>query len=188
MLKRYLITLGATTTAGGKVTSGCAFMSIDDALVALEGDTVWCPACESEGVIALDGPRLSSAFEGREEALGDDLCMCKCSAPPRLVAAQSFEWQEIDTEWHVERSEATARAATALNGEGQQAAPADAMPLLLLDPGTQEPLRHRPYRLQLSGGGVSEGSTDGEGATRPLTAAERASVHAWQFGGPKTPA
>ncbi|MFC5463018.1 PAAR domain-containing protein [Massilia niabensis] len=111
MLKRYLITVGATTTAGGKVTSGCAFMSIGDAPVALEGDTLWCPACLSEGVIALDGPRLSSTFEGREEALGDDLCMCKCSPPPRLVAAQGFEWQEIDSDWHAEQSAATASAA-----------------------------------------------------------------------------
>ncbi|MFC5463017.1 hypothetical protein [Massilia niabensis] len=62
------------------------------------------------------------------------------------------------------------------------------MPLLLLDPDTQAPLRHRPYRLQLSAGAVIEGSTDGDGATRPLTAAERAAVLAWQFGGPTTSA
>ena len=98
MLTRYLITIGAATTAGGKVTSGSAFLSINDAAVALEGDTVWCPACASEGVIALDGPRLSSTFEDREEALDGDLCLCKCSPPPRLVASQSFECQEVDTD------------------------------------------------------------------------------------------
>ena len=98
MLTRYLITIGATTTAGGKVTSGSAFMSIDGSAVALEGDTVWCPGCMSEGIIGLDGPRVPCTVDGREEALEDDLCLCKCSPPPRLVAAQTFKWQVIDTD------------------------------------------------------------------------------------------
>jgi uncharacterized Zn-binding protein involved in type VI secretion len=105
MLTRYLITIGATTTAGGTVTSGSALNTIDEVGVALEGDTVWCPACQSEGVIALDGPRLPCTFDGREEALDDDLCMCKCSPPPRLVATQRFESQDIATDWHAQRSE-----------------------------------------------------------------------------------
>lgn len=188
MLTRYLITIGATTTAGGTVTSGSAMNTIDGIGIALEGDPVWCPACQSEGVIALDGPRLSSTFDGREEALDDDLCLCKCSPPPRLVACQGFESQEIDTDWHAQRSDSVADAAALLNGGAGRATPDDAVPLLLLDPGTQAPLRHRPYRLQLREGGAIEGTTDAEGATRPLSVAERASVLAWQRDGQDSPA
>lgn len=97
MLKRYYITLGAGTTAGGKVISASHIDTIDGAGVALEGDRVQCPSCNSEGVIALDGPRLSERYDGREAALGDDLCMCGCSPPPRLVANQDFACQAVST-------------------------------------------------------------------------------------------
>jgi uncharacterized Zn-binding protein involved in type VI secretion len=184
MLTRYLITLGATTTAGGKVTSGSALMSIGEAAVALEGDTIWCPACNTEGVIGLDGPRLLRTVDGREEALGGDLCLCECSPPPRLIAAQSLAWQEIDTGWHAEQVEAGARMAAQRNAEEHGATMEDKLPLILLDPGTQQPLRCAPYRLQLDGT-VIEGLTDALGATQSLSAAERAAVCAWQHGRPK---
>jgi uncharacterized Zn-binding protein involved in type VI secretion len=100
MPKRYLITLGAPTTAGGKVTSANSIRSVNGAMAALEGDTVWCPKCNSAGVIMLDGPRLTETYNGKRYALNDDLCICKCRPPPRLVAAQNFVSQTIDVDWH----------------------------------------------------------------------------------------
>lgn len=99
MVDRYLITLGAPTTAGGKVASGSRFRTINGLPVAREGDICWCPACLSEGVIEPDGPRLDESVDGRLVALHDDLCRCKCSPPPRLVAAQSVVCQSIDSDW-----------------------------------------------------------------------------------------
>ena len=100
MLKRYYITLGATTTAGGTVTSASAMASMDGARIALEGDKVACPACNSEGVIQPDGARLIDLliddFGGRLFALSDDLCICGCSPPPRLVSSQTQRGQHID--------------------------------------------------------------------------------------------
>lgn len=96
MLRRYYITLGASTTAGGTVTSASHVDTIDGIGVAVEGDKVHCTGCKAEGVIALDGPRLSEKIDGREVALGDDLCICQCSPPPRLVANQSFAFQLLD--------------------------------------------------------------------------------------------
>lgn len=98
MLDRYFITLGAPTSAGGKVTSANHTKVIDGAPVALAGDSCWCPACGSDGVIGLDGPRLSDLVEGREIALGDDLCLCGCSPPPRLIASQTLVCQTIDSD------------------------------------------------------------------------------------------
>lgn len=99
-MQRYYITLGAPTSANGKVTSANHLDTIDDVPVALEGDTCWCPACNSEGVIGLNGPRLGETFDGREVALNDDLCLCKCTPPPRLLASQTLAYQIIDTYQH----------------------------------------------------------------------------------------
>lgn len=179
MLNRYFITLGAPTTAGGKVTSAHHFDTIDGVPIALEGDTCWCAACLSEGIIRPDGPRLSDTFEGRELALADDLCICKCSPPPRLVAAQTFMYQVIDSERY--EDEAAVAAATAVKANAFEEAPAaaDTFPLVLIDPDTREPLRHRPYRLELADK-VIEGTLDQNGWTQALTAAERSSVVSWQ--------
>jgi uncharacterized Zn-binding protein involved in type VI secretion len=96
MVIRYHITAGAGTTAGGKVISGSSTDSIDGARVACAGDPVSCPQCHATGVIEPDGPRLGDRFDGREVALSDDLCRCKCTPPPRLVASQTLFRQIID--------------------------------------------------------------------------------------------
>jgi uncharacterized Zn-binding protein involved in type VI secretion len=181
MIKRYYITLGATTTARGKVITASSFMSINGVKASLDGDKVWCAQCNSDGYIALDGPRLSSTYNGKQYALNDDLCICKCSPPPRLVAAQSHSSQTIDAEWHAAKAVATAETAGNLNTIQSRASGADGMPLVLLDPDTQAPFKQRPYRLELRDK-VIEGTTDQNGATRLLTSAERASVITWHVG------
>jgi uncharacterized Zn-binding protein involved in type VI secretion len=113
MLKRYLITLGAHSTAGGTVSSARSVRSVNSATVALEGDKVWCPRCNSEGTIVPDGPRLSETYNGKRYALNDDLCLCKCTPPPRLVANQEFVSQSLDVDWHA--ADTVAAAADALN-------------------------------------------------------------------------
>lgn len=52
-MKRYHITLGASTTAGGKVITASSCCSIDGVKVALEGDKIICPACKSQGSIRI---------------------------------------------------------------------------------------------------------------------------------------
>jgi uncharacterized Zn-binding protein involved in type VI secretion len=182
MVKRYHITLGATTTAGGTVTSASSLMSVDGARIALEGDKVFCKACNSDGFIKLDGPRLSESFNNRQIALSDDLCICKCTQPPRLVNSQTIKAQWIDADWHASRAGAATEAAAKLNTVKSSAAAPDTMPLLLRDPDTQEPFKQRPYRLDLTDM-VIEGTTDQNGFTRPLTTAERASVVTWHVDG-----
>lgn len=180
-MKRYNITVGAPTSAGGKVSTGNSCSVIDGVATAYEGDKCWCPACASEGVIALDGPRLSETWDGREVALSDDLCLCKCSPPPRLIAAQSRVYQMVDTEWHATEVNAAAEKVAILNSAGASAASvADGIPLALLDPKTEEPYRNRRYRLELRHKAI-EGTTDANGFTQPLTAAERAAIVRWHI-------
>lgn len=180
-MKRYHITLGATTTAGGKVIGASAFMSINGARMALEGDKVSCPACNADGIIQLDGPRVSERFNNRQVALSGDLCMCKCKPPPKLVNTQTCKYQMVDPQ------AASAGAAGSADGAPAGAAkpagryPGDVLPLRLLHPRTQAPLASLDYRLELQGQ-VIEGTTDDQGCTRPLNADERASLLAWHVG------
>ncbi|TFW34628.1 PAAR domain-containing protein [Massilia horti] len=187
MIERFHITVGAKTSAGGEVISAadsCRY--INDALVAYERDQVRCPKCNSIGYIQPDGPRLSDTFNGKEVALGDDLCICKCNPPPRLIANQDFSCQTIDADWHAEQASAAAETVAELNTAGNSATvPPDTAPLVLLDLKTQEPYRNRPYRLQLKDK-VIEGTTDQNGTTRPLTPSERAAVVEWHIIGETT--
>lgn len=75
--------------------------------MAAEGDSVACPACNSIGVIALTGPHHTEILNGRNAALEGDLCLCKCSPPPHLIANQSLRSQSFSD------SEAAAFAASA---------------------------------------------------------------------------
>ncbi len=93
---RYYIRDGATTTAGGTVMASSGFNVIDGSPVAREGDAVDCPACGAQGRIECVMPRLSDTFEGKEYALSNDLCICECSPPPKLVADQDIEYQALD--------------------------------------------------------------------------------------------
>ncbi|AZE72770.1 Uropathogenic specific protein [Pseudomonas synxantha] len=94
-MRRYNITTGSTTTAGGKVTSGCERTSFNGELISREGDRVACPACGTEGFIALTGPHLHEEWNGKQAALEGDLCICKCDPPPELIANQSSKCQEF---------------------------------------------------------------------------------------------
>ena len=95
-MKRYTITLGASTTAGGKVIMATANGSINGVKIALENDLVFCPACKSQGKIVCVGPRIPETWNGKQVALENDLCMCGCPVPPKLIANQSLRCQVIE--------------------------------------------------------------------------------------------
>jgi uncharacterized Zn-binding protein involved in type VI secretion len=92
-MKRYHITVGAKTTAGGTVRTGWAYSTIDGQAIAREGDEVDCPQCASTGLIVCDGPHLVDLMDGRNAALDGDLCQCQCDPPPRLIANQTLRSQ-----------------------------------------------------------------------------------------------
>lgn len=93
--RRYYIRAGARTTAGGTVRASSQFRILGGAPLAREGDAVDCPACNTQGRIACVMPRLPSSFEGRAYALSDDVCVCECSPPPKLVADQDLKFQVL---------------------------------------------------------------------------------------------
>jgi uncharacterized Zn-binding protein involved in type VI secretion len=182
MLKRYHITLGATTTAGGTVTTASAPCSINGGRVALEGDKVACPSCHSDGVIRIDGPRISERWSGKQVALHDDLCLCKCTPPPRLVAIQTHKCQSIN-DMRAAAPENAGQVGRAPETTPPTSADAsDAVPIRFLDPATRQPIQHKQYRLHFRDK-VIEGITDDKGETMPITAQDRVALIAWHVDG-----
>ncbi|WP_156924557.1 PAAR domain-containing protein [Burkholderia sp. WSM2230] len=92
MRERACIFQHDRTTANGVVLDGLDDIGLDDRKMSYLGAQVQCPACNSIGVIEPDGVRLAGDdLGGRQHTLGDDLCRCRCSPPPRLRASQR-EW------------------------------------------------------------------------------------------------
>ena len=89
-MKRYYITIGDKTTVGGTVVTGSPTSRLNGKQRAREGDQIDCSQCGATGVIQLSGERLAANdASGKVYALNDDLCICKCHPPPKLLASQS---------------------------------------------------------------------------------------------------
>jgi uncharacterized Zn-binding protein involved in type VI secretion len=86
---RYDIMDGDTTTARGRVIAASRRDLLDGREIAYEGDPVVCPACGTIGKIVCVGERPNETGPGNKRAaLSGDLCVCKCSPAPRLIALQ----------------------------------------------------------------------------------------------------
>jgi len=121
-MRRYHITVGAKTTAGGTVRTGWDYSTINGQAMAREGDVVDCPKCDSTGTIVCDGPRLVDLLEERNAALDGDLCKCKCDPPPRLIANQTLRCQQIEGVF-APRARATAQPTTPVTPRPSTAEP-----------------------------------------------------------------
>ena len=88
-MKRYMILKGDKTTADGVVLEGDETTTNAGRPLAYQGAAIYCPACKSQGRIVRDGPHLPMSFlAGKQVALDNDLCVCKCDPPPRLIASR----------------------------------------------------------------------------------------------------
>lgn len=86
-MQRNFILKGDKTTSGGVVLEGVAADFNNGIPIAYHGAPVYCPACKSEGHIAGVGPSWPTTFDGQQVALENDLCICGCNPPPRLIAS-----------------------------------------------------------------------------------------------------
>jgi len=96
MTRRYDIRRGDPTTVGGRVEGGRVDDMVGNREQAYDGDPVWCPVCKTMGVIVCSGPRLPmKAPDGREAALSNDLCVCKCDPSPLLISTQYNSYMDV---------------------------------------------------------------------------------------------
>lgn len=170
-MKRHTITLGATTTAGGKVISASSAGSINGAKIALENDSIFCPACKSQGKILCVGPRIPETWNGKQVALEKDLCICGCFPSPRLIPNQSLRCQIV------EETCSTSNVSIAQNAQ-QGSSPVTERPkeatydldFLVIDEPSGLPAVDWPYTIELASGQHLEGHTGQDGRTAKVEA------------------
>ena len=165
-MRRYTITLGATTSAGGRVVSASGSGCINGAPIALEGDLVACPACKATGRIMCVGPRIPEMSDGKHVALENDLCSCRCSPSPKLLPVQMMRSQVLkDTGRALSDSDSRpARAA-----RNAPCGPSFSERFVLLDEETGDPLVHKEYAVVRASGQLEFGTSDRNGYTHLLS-------------------
>jgi len=178
-MRRYTITLGASTTAGGKVTSASSNGSINGVKIALEGDSITCPACKAQGKILCVGPRIPEMWNGKQVALEWDLCSCGCFPSPKLIANQSLRCQSMESESASGNGGESGRESVS-TGSGDPVNSYD-LDFLILDLATGMPRSDWPYSIELTNGNHLHGRTDASGKTAKITAecAEHAVLHVY---------
>lgn len=169
-MKRYTITLGATTTAGGKVVLASSDGSINGVPIALEGDLIICPACKSQGKIKCIEPRIPELWNGKKVALENDLCLCGCPSPPRLVPNQTLRWQNLSASSE-RKSSAISPGATATRPDTDSAFNDK---FVLFDEETDQPIPNTEYAIRRESGNLEYGVTDAMGQTHLLATTVKA--------------
>lgn len=176
-MRRYTVTLGASTTSGGKVISASSEAKIDGVPIALEGDLVTCPKCKTTGKIQCVGPRIPESWNGKNVALENDLCLCRCAVAPKLLPNQILRSQVIkDTG----RALSNPTLDMAMRGaQGQVFSDR----FRLVDDHDGKPLAQREYAVVRASGKLEFGTSDLGGHTHVLsTTAHAESVEIYAQG------
>ena len=124
-----------------------------------------CPACKSTGKIRCVGPRVAETWNGKHVALENDLCVCGCPTPPKLVPQQSLRLQTM-------KGSGTHDAAKQARKDAIASEIADARfddKFVLIDDETGEPLRNVEYAVERASGSIEFGVTDEQGRTHLLS-------------------
>ncbi len=168
-MRRHTITLGATTTSGGRVVSATSSGRILGVAIALEGDLVSCPVCRATGRILCVGPRIPETCDGKHVALENDLCTCRCTPSPKLVPIQTMRSQVLkDTGGALSHNGEAGPAQQGLvRGIDPQRSFNDRY--LLLDEESGAPLPHKEYAVVRASGQLEFGTSDGKGHTHLLS-------------------
>lgn len=97
-LRRALIKLGDKTTAGGTVIEGEPASRHHGTPLSYHGASIYCPACKQTGKACNVPPMRPMRFMGKQALLENDICLCGCQPPPRLIASQSTMHVSFDHE------------------------------------------------------------------------------------------
>lgn len=173
-MKRYTITEGAKTTSGGTVIQASSNGSISGARIAVERDQIFCPACRSSGYILCIGPRLPEVWDGKQVALGNDLCICGCFPSPRLISNQTLRSQNIGGVASHSKSPESIGPAAAKAASDSEKSSEDQYNLVfeVTDEKTGTLLADWPYGIELGNGQHLTGRTDHAGRTTTISSTQ----------------
>ncbi|MBU9230283.1 PAAR domain-containing protein [Burkholderia multivorans] len=173
-MERYFIRIGDKTTSGGTVLQGKDSFKYHDKAVAYAGAQVYCPVCQTVGRIENVPPYRTMLLNGEQIALSDDLCICKCSPSPRLLASQNTGSMSFSGHAIMKREPGL--------GNGLPSTATESMRFndrfKLYDQETHDLLVNKEYAILRSNGTIEYGVTDHEGCTHLLSStAESETIH-----------
>jgi uncharacterized Zn-binding protein involved in type VI secretion len=161
-MRRYFIMLGDRTTAGGIVMQGETASIANGQPFAYQDAKINCQSCMSEGHIHNVGPSRTMMLLGKQIALENDLCICKCNPPPKLIASQDFAFLDFES------SELDMMGFT--SGGKYIGDTLYDQHFLLKDAHTGAPLPDTPYRIVTDEGDEIVDRTDMHGYTQKVYA------------------
>lgn len=179
LVRRWLTDAGRSTAGGVPKASSEAMTHMGNKCI-LDGDSIYCPKCKTTGYVKHVKPDanawLISVGNGvsKMQCLSDDLCICKCTPPPRMIAS------DIETEQtacHVHSSEIVGDAVhwyIATGNDPSAIGITHDQRFKLTDENTGEPISGQSYVLECNGHTV-EGETDADGMTQAIHAKSGAS-------------
>ena len=165
-MKRCFIVVGDLTTQNGTVLEGVQSSFHHGKSLSYHGARIYCPSCKSEGYITGVGPYRPTTLMGKQVALENDLCICKCNPPPRLIASQhtasmSFEAHELAAKGYAPDGSSLPKAAAF-----------DDRFVLRDDNG--EPIPNTCYLIHRESSAPEHGQTNAQGCTHLLAEAVNA--------------
>ncbi|WP_454806378.1 PAAR domain-containing protein [Paraburkholderia fungorum] len=170
-MQRSYLKVGDKSSAGGVVIEGIPGATHDGVELTFLGAKVQCPACKSTGVIAARGPRWPGSMMGKDRALENDICACKCSPPPTMIASQSVVFESFE-------GNALSSMGFAANGELIQHLANSYDQHFRIINSDGEPVEGLPYLIKSADGKTVKGTTSANGATDIVSADD---VHDVQF-------
>ncbi|HEV3429412.1 MAG TPA: PAAR domain-containing protein [Paraburkholderia sp.] len=161
-MRRAILKLGDKSTNGGVVTEGIDSCTHHGTPITFIGARVWCNGCKSEGVIGWKGPHRTATMMGKQQALDGDICICKCTPPPVMLASQDSAWHSFThEEWAAMGAGASG---TSMTSEYRGAY--DEQYTLTDNEGY--PISGRRYRVRIDSNIVANGVTDANGKTQRI--------------------
>lgn len=156
-MRRYLLKKGDKSTNGGVVLEGVENCMHYGTPLTYIGAKVYCNGCKTTGVIVPKGPRWRDSMHGKEQALDGDLCVCKCTPSPIMLASQQDSFQSFDS--HQLAAQSFTGNGSAMTGDyrgvyDERVRVIDA---------NGRPVASTPYHIRTASGAVYKGLTDSSG-------------------------
>lgn len=190
----YAVVEGDPLDSGGRVIGFGPFGSIqgDDGThrrMTYLGQQAWCDQCKAAGpIVAAPGSPYRKRFfdkvNGRTQALGGDLVLCKCERNPRIVAIYGRRWKVMLDSVRADGARSVGSPGTPQFISGLADKRNFARRLFVCDSLTGNPLSNRSFVADV-GGTRQFGQTDDEGyATIQASDEQSIAIHIY-FSSPK---
>ncbi|WP_157661798.1 PAAR domain-containing protein [Burkholderia ubonensis] len=156
-MKRYLLKVGDVSSNGGVVIEGIPNCTHHGMEITFVGARVECRGCNSTGFIVAQGPRWPHTMMGKEQALDGDICSCKCTPPPVMIASQTTAFHTFESYGSPDTGHSSLVGSLT---DGYRGAFDERVRVL---DAQGNPIVGIPYHIKTAGGAIYKGLTDVSG-------------------------